>query len=299
MDASNSGLNNPACTSGLTALPTGTNATACAGAVGRFVAVRLEAAGAQYLSLCEVQVWAAAPSPPPPFSTPSGLSLSNLALSGNAIQSGLYSAGTSPGKSNDGITACDPGGNEVGLSITALTVNPWWQLDLGGVFAVSAVTVFGRTAPTYLVQSSQLSIFVSSVSSDPTLGGGRNSTLCGSMVDAPATGITLSCGNAAGKYVTVVMTQASAQYLRRVDRLPRCPSLGGWRLALLAPLLVQQLPSAEASSLAPPQLVRGAGVGLRACPSAHGWLSDHKRRSLERRGVDDPSRGRIPGLAPS
>lgn len=239
-DQSNNGLSNPSCASGITALAAGTNVTSCGGVSGRFVTVRLETTGSQYLSLCEIQVWASAPSPPPPFSAAApGLSLVNLALTGVATQRATY--GATPRTADaaiDGTTACDAGGNEVGTAIVDTAVNNWWQVDLQAAFTIDSISIFGRTS--YSQQSHQLSVYLSSSSSDPITNGGANSTLCASMVDAPNTGTTVLCGNAVGKYVTIVNAQPVSSYLSLCEvqvwgYAPAPPPMGGYVTSNIAP----------------------------------------------------------------
>lgn len=227
----NGGLANPTCASNVAATLTGATATACGGSVGRYVTVQLQAFGsANYLrrglissprgsmryalpcsnplihlspptpasaaspacSLCEIQVWAQPPAPPPPFSA-AGLALTNLALAGTAVQSVTYIDGGGQYRAsfaNDGNTVCGSGDDPTGFSIAAQQNNPWWQVDLGASFVINTVTLYGRNSR--VAQSGVLSVFVLNVSSDVPLGTGSQSVLCDSRVDAPSTGARCS-----------------------------------------------------------------------------------------------------------
>ena len=73
--------------------------------------------------------------PPPP---PSAQGQTNLALQKPATQSSTYSP-------DFGAGVCVDGNRTSGLCHTNSEANPWWQVDLGGNYALSQIVVYNRT----------------------------------------------------------------------------------------------------------------------------------------------------------
>ncbi len=173
--------------------PTGTIATP--GAQGRYVRVQLTSAG--YLSLAEVQVFGAFGSPVP----------ANLALGQPALQSSTFPGFTAgAGAAVDGVTD----GNFGDGSVTATNADPnaWWQVDLGGVAAVSSVVIWNRTD----CCQSRLGDYWVFVSNTPFLTGdtpatlqNRAGTFSSHQTSAPNPSTTILVG-AQGRYVRVQLT---------------------------------------------------------------------------------------------
>lgn len=97
---------------------------------GRFV--RLQLAGANYLSLAEVKVLGT-----------QGTATSNLALGKPATQSSLYSPGAGASVAVDGNTNGDFTAGSV--TATNLDSNAWWQVDLGASQTIDSIEIWNRT----------------------------------------------------------------------------------------------------------------------------------------------------------
>jgi hypothetical protein len=97
---------------------------------GRYVRVQL--AGANYLSLAEVRVWGT-----------QGNSVSNLALGKATTQSSLFSPVGRASNAVDGNTDGDLTAGSV--TATNLDSNAWWQVDLGVSATINAIDVWNRT----------------------------------------------------------------------------------------------------------------------------------------------------------
>ena len=99
-----------------------------------------------------------------------------------------------PGYAVDGITVCDLQGGtgvEYGLSITngGAGNEKWWTVDLGNIYVVTEVIIYGRNAE-WADQSSKLGVFLSNSSSD------KHQTTCtSSPKSATPVGNSVSCSN--------------------------------------------------------------------------------------------------------
>jgi hypothetical protein len=112
-----------------TAGQAGTPSTVVINRTGRYVRVQL--AGANYLSLAEVQIWRG-----PLTSRP------NLALNKPATQSS-DAWGLTASRANDGNT--DGNANNGSISHTDYNYQAWWQVDLGGSQSIQTINVWNRT----------------------------------------------------------------------------------------------------------------------------------------------------------
>ena len=107
----------------------------------------------------------------------------------------------------DGVTSCDsPVG--AGIAGTNQAAGSWWQLDLGQVYFVSSLVIYGRSYGS-LGQSNTLNVYVGT---NPVSG---NNVKCAANVSAEravtspqgsdSPGVTVPCATI-GRYVTVVQT---------------------------------------------------------------------------------------------
>jgi hypothetical protein len=101
------------------------------GHVSRYV--RIQLSDANYLSLAEVKVFGEEFAP-----------VGNVALGKLAYQSSTYSE-------NGGVASCAVDGNTDGVwanksvTLTNLDTNPWWEVDLGGLYYIDSIEVWNRT----------------------------------------------------------------------------------------------------------------------------------------------------------
>jgi hypothetical protein len=103
-----------------------------------------DAAGATTQAQTTIQVATATsptpvPPPPPPPSTST-----NLALHKPATQSSTYGSTVTRGTSF-GAGMCVDGSLTSGICNTNRETNPWWQVDLGGNYALTQIVVYNRT----------------------------------------------------------------------------------------------------------------------------------------------------------
>jgi hypothetical protein len=170
-----------------------------AGTQGRYVRVQL--AGANYLSLAEVQVIG------------TGAAISNVAQGKTAAQSSTLAGSPSA----DAASAVDgsTGGNFFNRSVTHtnLDTNAWWQVDLGASTAVSSIVIWNRTD----CCSDRLSdywVFVSDTpfgpSDTPSTLQNRAGTFASHQTTAPNPSTTITV-NMQGRYVRVQL--AGTNYL--------------------------------------------------------------------------------------
>jgi hypothetical protein len=166
------------------------SATIAVGGQGQYVRVQLT--NANYLSLAEVQVFAAG----------------SLAQGKTATQSSTYGGYLSAGAGSavDGNTD----GNFYDGSVTAtnLEINPWWQVDLGAAATVNSVTIWNRT-DCCVSRLSDYWVFVSNtpfLSTDtPASLQSRAGTFSSHQTSAPNPSMTIPFG-VQGRYVRVQLT---------------------------------------------------------------------------------------------
>ena len=101
---------------------------------GRYV--RIQLGDTNPLSLAEVKIFCEVPPPPP----------NNIAVNKTAIQSSTAYGGVAS-RAVDGNTDGDWSQNSV--THTSSTEHPWWQVDLGTTYDVSAIEVWNRTDTEY------------------------------------------------------------------------------------------------------------------------------------------------------
>ena len=176
------------------------------GAQGRYVRVQLSAAN--YLSLAEVQVFGL---PAPSI---------NLAQGKTATQSSTLPG--YPGAVAASAVDGNPDGNFFDGSVTAtnLDPNPWWQVDLGALAAVSSVVVWNRTD----CCGSRLNdywVFVSDTpflpTDTPATLQNRAGTFSSHQTAAPNPSTTIAGGSPQGRYVRVQLTNSNYLSLAEVQ----------------------------------------------------------------------------------
>uniref|UniRef100_A0A8C7DDA1 Fucolectin tachylectin-4 pentraxin-1 domain-containing protein n=1 Tax=Oncorhynchus kisutch TaxID=8019 RepID=A0A8C7DDA1_ONCKI len=131
----NNGINNPRCDV-ISNIPAGKTYTfQCNAMEGRYVVVVIPDRS-EWLTLCEVEVFAT-------VKTPESSTEDNVALRGVAAQSSLFNWENSPSKLIDGNHNFNYnyGGS---CSSTAFNTNPWWRVDLLDVYRVTAVNITNR-----------------------------------------------------------------------------------------------------------------------------------------------------------
>ena len=161
--------------------------------LGRYIRVQL--AGANYLSLAEVQVfgWWVTPQ-------------TNLALSKMATQSSTICGGEAS-RAVDGNSSGDFWAGSV--TVTNADANAWWQVDLGASATVNSIRVWNRTD----CCSDRLSdywVFVSntpfSASDTPATLQGRADVWSSHQTVAPAPATSISIGGAHGRYLRLQLS---------------------------------------------------------------------------------------------
>jgi hypothetical protein len=177
-----------------------------AGAQGQYVRVQL--AGANYLSLAEVQAVGA----------PAGAG-PDLAQGKAATQSSVF-----PGYATDGAAAAVDGnadGNFGDGSVTAtnLDSNAWWQVDLGASTAVRSIVIWNRT-DCCGTRLNDYWVFVSDTpflaTDTPATLQNRAGTFAAHATTAPNPSTTIDAG-AQGRYVRVQLTGANYLSLAEVQ----------------------------------------------------------------------------------
>ncbi|KAG8543117.1 hypothetical protein GDO81_025343 [Engystomops pustulosus] len=125
---------------------------ACGGMVGQYVTVTIPGR-AEHLILCEVQVFGLPDFSGGDFSdknhnvlrTPQGAP--NLALQGDSFQSSLFNFFGESKNAIDGSLSSNH--SQMQCSQTVQELNPWWTVDLRGIFHVLAVSVTNRQDGTW------------------------------------------------------------------------------------------------------------------------------------------------------
>jgi uncharacterized repeat protein (TIGR01451 family) len=171
-------------------------------AQGRYVRVQLS--GTNYLSLAEVQVFAASQNP-------------DLAQGRTATQSSTYDSRTGAANAVDGNTD----GNYLhgSISHTNLDANAWWQVDLGTSAAIGSISIWNRTdcCPQRL---NDYWVFVSDtpfLSSDtPATLQSRAGTWSSHQAGFPNPSTTITL-NAQGRYVRVQLSGTNYLSLAEVQ----------------------------------------------------------------------------------
>ena len=113
--------------------------------------------------------------------TTSAASVYNIAQSGQATQSSLYSANNPASKANDGSTTCDSP-VESGMAITLTAANNWWMVNLGAPYYITTLNIYGRTTPGSASQSNNLAVSVGNLTS--------GNTRCQSSINSASTSNT-------------------------------------------------------------------------------------------------------------
>lgn len=154
------------------------------------------------------------PLPPPPPLPLRPSAVGNVALGRTASQSSTNSDNSgqlAAANAVDGYTDCSSGPGR--LAITFADSPSWWIVDLGDVFQVANVSVYGRDCCVPLtsgnvIQSNHLEIRVGNTSA----AGGQTNALCASQVSAPAVGVNVPCSGIAGRFVSVLKTGYDGAY---------------------------------------------------------------------------------------
>jgi hypothetical protein len=160
---------------------------------GRYVRLTLAKPDAEYLTLCEVEVYGNA-----------------LSGSGWLISRGKYASQSSvgwdgtPNLANDGLYGQNYG--QKTCSHTNLEKNPWWKIDLGSNHNIESVKVWNRVD----CCGERLNSLVVHVSSD-----NQNWSLAGSLAEQAVNGgvYTIST-QGAGRYVRLMLGKDSQDYLQ-------------------------------------------------------------------------------------
>ncbi|XP_053323904.1 uncharacterized protein LOC128497768 [Spea bombifrons] len=181
--------NNPICGT-ITDVSDPTIAVCCQGMEGRFITVVIPDR-AEYLSLCEVEVY--------------GRAAVNLARLGTASQSSTFNFKVPPGEASLAID----GNKETNYFIHACAHTngdhgPWWRLDLQKSFKIDAVVIVNRMdcCPNRLL-GAQIRIGNSDSNNNP---------ICGTITDVSQATIAVCCKGMEGRFITVVIPDR-AEYL--------------------------------------------------------------------------------------
>ncbi|KAG7999308.1 Fucolectin-4 [Nibea albiflora] len=151
---------------------------------GRYVTLYLP--GAQYLTLCEVEVYG--------YSVLTG---ENLAPQGKASQSSLLEFGLA----NNAIDGNHDSKWEHGsCSHTSNNINPWWRLDLGKTHKVFSVKITNSDTDPERLNGAEIRI------GDSLGNNGNNNTRCAVISSIPAGSVAeFQCNGIDGRYVNVVI----------------------------------------------------------------------------------------------
>ncbi len=145
--------------------------------------------------------------------------LPNVALGKTATLSAQLDV-YAPAAATDGLfSTCDvASGSANGMTI-ADTGMGWLLIDLGAMYAISQVGLYGRSVTTFPEQSSNLAVRIGASAA----AGGASNALCAAGVTAPSTGIALSC-SLLGRYVSVLRETADYLSLCEVQAFGTPPS---------------------------------------------------------------------------
>uniref|UniRef100_A0A8C4ZB36 Fucolectin tachylectin-4 pentraxin-1 domain-containing protein n=1 Tax=Gadus morhua TaxID=8049 RepID=A0A8C4ZB36_GADMO len=171
-----------------------TQTVKCWGMEGRFINFYKSSDQAVYLQLCEVKVYGAA-------------SRINVALSSKAIQSSLLGY---LGKAEHAIDGnSDPEFGHESCSSTAYQANPWWRLELPGVYRVSEIQVTNRNDNRKRLDGIEIHI-------GNSLGNnGNDNPRCAIINDDPGCLTqTVKCWGMEGRFINFYKSSDQADYLQ-------------------------------------------------------------------------------------
>ncbi|XP_053321973.1 pentraxin fusion protein-like [Spea bombifrons] len=193
----NSGSNNDPLCGTITDVSQSCIPLCCKGMEGRFITVTIPGR-AEYLTLCEVEVYGQAAMEKPQVSV-------NLARSGTASQSSTYSYSV---PTSEASLAID-GNKETNYHLHACAhtngdYGAWWRLDLQKSFKIDAVVIVNRMdCCQNRLHGAQIRVGNSGSNNDP---------LCGTITDVSQSCIPLCCNGMEGRYITVTIP-GRAEYL--------------------------------------------------------------------------------------
>ncbi|XP_056318531.1 uncharacterized protein zgc:171424 [Danio aesculapii] len=174
-------FSNPVCAV-VSTIPAGlTFSYSCNGMQGRYVFVDINAPSS-ILTLCAVGVFVIFPD--------------NLATGKNVTQSSTYSSWIPEQAVNFNPGLSDP---STGCSSTNSQTNPWWRLDLGHIYQVSAVVVTNRLdCCPERINGAEIHI------GNSLENNGNNNPICAVISSIPAgVSATFVCNNMEGRYVSL------------------------------------------------------------------------------------------------
>ncbi|KAI5622260.1 hypothetical protein C0J50_18189, partial [Silurus asotus] len=175
----NNGNDNPRCVV-ITSIPAGASVNYTCNMIGRYLNVIIPNTS-QILSLCEVKVYEV-----------------NVALNGRAAQSSFYKINFNPYSVIDGSKETNL--YSYHCSATNAQYNPWWRVDLLGIYNISNVIITGRSdCCTQEIIGAEIRIGSSIVNN------GNNNPRCGVISSITSTTpVSYTC-NMLGRYVNVII----------------------------------------------------------------------------------------------
>jgi len=185
-----------------------------AGTMGRYV--RVELADTNFLTLAEVKVFGQAV-----------VLGTNVAQGKTASQSSTY-VGAVAARAVDGNTNGAWSGNS--LSCTSNQLQPWWQVDLGGLYDISALEIWNRTDAGNQDRLDDFYVFVSDrpfTSTNPLVTQGQDGVWSRhvEMKDGPRPSVLLGAG-AIGRYVRIQLADTNLLTLAEVKVFGQAVVLG-------------------------------------------------------------------------
>ncbi|XP_056316839.1 uncharacterized protein LOC130231526 [Danio aesculapii] len=174
-------FSNPVCAV-VSTIPAGqTSSYSCNGMQGRYVFVDINEAS-RILTLCDVGVFVIFPD--------------NLATGKNVTQSSTFSSWIPEQAVNFNPGLSDP---STGCSSTTSQTDPWWRLDLGHIYQVSAVVVTNRLdCCPERINGAEIHI------GNSLENNGNNNPICAVISSIPAgVSATFVCNNMEGRYVNL------------------------------------------------------------------------------------------------